>query len=75
MLYHLIADDTGRVLAALSYCALPLAESVAKEYARVLACTAYIVPLHFNDIDSVPKIASYLPKQALIRSRHFTRGD
>ena len=34
--YQIVTDDTGKVLAVLSYCTLTLAQEIARQYARVL---------------------------------------
>jgi hypothetical protein len=39
--YQIISDETGKVLAVLSYATLALAQEVARQYSRVLGVPCY----------------------------------
>lgn len=65
--YQIISDDTGRVLAVLSYATLALGQEVARQYSRVLGFTTYRNTMRCQ---TAPTVGSRLPEL----SRECARG-
>lgn len=62
--YQILSDETGKVLAVLSYCTLSLGQEVARQYERVLGTPVYRNTFRTN---TPPAVGTRLPE--------LVRGD
>lgn len=70
MEFQIITNESGKVLAVLSYCTLSLAQEVARRYARVLGCATYRFT-HYGE-STLPKIGEVRETFVRFTSQRFT---